>query len=161
MNTLEYREFLPSDFEAVMALELRPIELREGWAAHGLHHEEALALTLASSQYIWVMTYNEKVCGVFGLATHGALGIPWLLSNELPFILSKNRGLFLRTSRQIVMLMQSRVDKLMNIVSLENQESVRWLRWLGFTVDTNNPFTFDRDPDLHFVVFEMRGRGGN
>jgi hypothetical protein len=33
---------------------------------------------------------------------------------------------------------------------------VRWLRWLGFTVDETNQHTFDRDPELHFVWFSMR-----
>jgi len=160
MKLLEYREFTKEDFEDVMALDLRPIELREGWATTGEEPMERLALSISHSQYLWVVTYREKICGVFGLAvsTEGDVtyGTPWFLSNDLPFASYMNRGLFLRTSKQIVSYMQSKVDLLMNIVSLENKESCRWLQWLGFNFDENKSFTFDRDPELHFVWFSMR-----
>jgi len=160
MGQLEYREFVKEDFEDVMALDLRPIELREGWASTGEEPMERLALSLSLSRYLWVITYREKICGVFGLAVNTEEGVvygtPWMLSNALPFAPYSHRGLFLRTSKQIVMLMRSKVDLLMNIVSLENTESVRWLRWLGFTVDETTQHTFDRDPELRFVWFSMR-----
>jgi hypothetical protein len=156
MNSLEYREFSSDDFEAVMSLDLRPIEVRESWASAGVTPEEALAHSIGASRYVWVITCDDKVCGVFGLAIQEQIGIPWLLSNEVPFALRESRGLFLRTSKQIVMLMLSKVDMLVNIVSLENVDSVCWLRWLGFTIDETKTFTFDRDPNLHFVSCVLR-----
>jgi hypothetical protein len=159
MNELTYREFVPSDFEEVMALDLRPIEVREGRASTGEEPLELLALSLARSCYLWVATINEKICGFFGLAVYTEEGVtygtPWFLSNDLPFAVHSNRGLFLKSSKRIVLFMKSKVDVLMNIVSLENVHSVRWLRWLGFQID-DKPFTFDRDPELHFVWFSMR-----
>jgi hypothetical protein len=160
MGQLEYREFVKEDFEDVMALDLRPIELREGLASTGEEPMERLALSISLSRYLWVITYKEKICGIFGFAINKeeeiVYGTPWMLSNDLPFASYSNRGLFLRTSKHIVMFMRSKVDMLMNIISLENKESVRWLRWLGFSLDENTSFTFDRDPELHFVWFSMR-----
>jgi hypothetical protein len=162
---LEYREFTKEDFEDVMALDLREIELREGWAFTGEEPMECLALSLARSRYLWVVTIDDKICGVFGLTIQeyegGILGTPWFVSNEAPFSTFALRGLFLRTSKQIVLFMQSCCDQLTNIVSLENKEAVRWLRWLGFTLDESNQMTFDRDPELHFVLVRwVRGKGG-
>jgi len=161
---LEYREFTKDDFEAVMALDLRAIELREARAFTGADPEEVLALSIANSCFLWVATYESKICGVFGLTIQefegGILGTPWFVSNEVPFSTRKSRGLFLRTSKQIVLLMQGICDQLTNIVSLENKEAVRWLRWLGFTLDESNQMTFDRDPDLHFVLVRWVGKGG-
>jgi hypothetical protein len=159
MNQLEYREYTKDDFEDVLALDLRAIELREGWASTEQDPMERLALSISLSKYLWVITYRRKICGVFGLAISAEEGVtygtPWMLSNDIPFATHSHRGLFLRTSKQVVMVMRSKVDLLMNIISLENKESVRWLRWLGFKID-DKPFTFDRDPDLHFVWFSMR-----
>jgi hypothetical protein len=156
---LEYREFTKDDFEDVMALDLRDIELREGRATTGEEPMERLALSISLSRYLWVITYRGEICGIFGLAVNKEEGViygtPWMLSNDLPFATHSNRGIFLRSSKQIVLFMKSKVDVLMNIVSLENVDSVRWLRWLGFHID-DKPFTFDRDPELHFVWFSMR-----
>jgi len=160
MKELAYREFVKEDFEDVMALDIRPIELREGQASTGEEPLELLALSISRSRYLWVITYMEKICGVFGLHIFEENGVkygsPWMLSNDLPFASYSNQGLFLRTSKQLVQFMKSKVDLLMNIVSLENKESCRWLRWLGFTFVESQSFTFDRDPGLHFVWFRMR-----
>jgi len=160
MEDLAYREFLDTDLTDVMALAIRQIELREGWASTGKDPAELLALSISRSRSLWVITYKEKIRGVFGLAvgTEGDVtyGTPWFLSNDLPFASYMNRGLFLRTSKQLVRFMKSKVDLLMNIISLENKESCRWLRWLGFTFIESQSFTFDRDPGLHFVWFRMR-----
>jgi len=160
MKELAYREFVKEDFEDVMALDIRPIELREGQASTGEEPLELLALSISRSRYLWVITYMEKICGVFGLHIFEENGVkygsPWMLSNDLPFASYSNQGLFLRTSKQLVQFMKSKVDLLMNIVSLENKESCRWLRWLGFTFIESQSFTFDRDPGLHFVWFRMR-----
>ena len=160
MKELAYREFVKEDFEDVMALDIRPIELREGQASTGEEPLELLALSISRSRYLWVITYMEKICGVFGLHIFEENGVkygsPWMLSNDLPFASYSNQGLFLRTSKQLVQFMKSKVDLLMNIVSLENKESCRWLRWLGFTFVESQSYTFDRDPGLHFVWFRMR-----
>jgi len=161
---LEYREYEAQDFEDVMALELRPIELREGWAVSGVDPMDCLALSIYRSRYLWVVTMDGKICGVFGLTMQMMdgviLGTPWFVSNEEPFSTFKSRGLFLRLSKQIVLFMQSCCDQLTNIVSLENKEAVRWLRWLGFTLDENYQLTSDRDPELHFVLVRWSGKGG-
>jgi hypothetical protein len=157
---LEYRELRKEDFEAVMALELRPIELKEGQVAHGLPTDELLADSIASSSYAWVITWRGRVCGVFGLALHKGpeltVGVPWLLSNEAPFRVAS--GLFLRTSKDIVEFMRTKCDLLTNIVSEANETSIRWLRWLGFTM-VPEKIIFDNDPTFPFVRFTMGGKG--
>lgn len=158
-NTLEYREFTAADFDEVVDLQLREIEVREGRASLGMESLEALSLSISTSRHLWVITYKGKICGVFGLAIQGETGIPWLLSNEVPFSLQSNRGLFLRESRKVVEYMKTKCDLLTNSVSIENHESIRWLRWLGFTVDDKNLFTFERDPTLLFARFTMRTGG--
>lgn len=159
---LEYRELRKDDFEAVMALELRPIEIREGQAAHGAEADELLAASIACSRYAWVITYRGKVCGVFGLALRHdpledvTIGVPWLLSTESTF--SVHRGLFLRTSKDVVDFMRSKCDLLTNFVSEENVPSIRWLRWLGFTISPDRIY-FENDLTFPFVRFTMEGKG--
>ena len=147
-----------------MALELRPIEMREGRALTGQNPMDVLALSLSrpSPCYLWVVTYWDKICGVFGLTLfEEGLGVPWFVSNEVPFSDYASRGLFLRKSRDLVSFMKSRCTHMINYVSLENTKAVRWLRWLGFTIDENETYTFDRDPDLRFCHVRMGcGKGG-
>ena len=163
--TLEFRAYTDEDYNEVMALELRPIELREGWAATGMDPMVILALSLSLSnpENRWVVTYRERICGVFGMTLfeEGEMGVPWFVSNEIPFASYANRGIFLRSSRDLTRLMQSRCQYMTNIVSLENTKSIKWLRWLGFTIDETNTFKFDRDPSLHFCYLWLDcGKGG-
>jgi hypothetical protein len=161
----EFRAYTDEDMADVLALELHPIEIREGWASTGVDPTEllALSLSLSSPENRWVVTLGDRICGVFGLTLFedGKMGVPWFVANKIHIASHADRGIFLRTSREVVDLMTSRCEYMMNVVSLENTKSLKWLRWLGFKYDPTQTFTFDRDPSLHFVLVRKDfGKGG-
>jgi hypothetical protein len=60
-------------------------------------------------------------------------GAPWLLGTES---IRKVRGEFLRQSHAYVNRMHERFPRLENFVHSANRLSIRWLKWCGFTVET-------------------------
>jgi len=163
--TLGFRPYTEQDYEAVMALELRPLEIREGWAVSGMNYLTTLALSISLSepQDLWVSTVGGEVSGIFGITIfeEGEMGVPWFVSNSKTFATRTNQKLFLRYSRDIIEWMEFRCAYMINVISLKNTKSIRWLRWLGFEIDESQAFTYDRDPELKFVFMRRdHGKGG-
>lgn len=164
--TLGFRAYTEQDYEAVMALELRPIELREGWAISGMDYRDTLALSISLSQPqdLWVSTVGGEVSGIFGITLfeEGEMGVPWFVSNTKTFATRTNQKLFLRYSRDFIEWMEYRCTYMVNVISTENTKSIRWLRWLGFEIDTTNTFSYDHDPALQFCYMKREhGKGGH
>jgi hypothetical protein len=156
---LEYRKYEPSDLKAVLALDFRPIEIEEGRASTGLVTSEALLLSIEISDLVYVMIHDGEICGIFGLAItpllNKTVGAPWLLTSEIPH---SCRASFWKHSKHLLREYEERCDVLMNIVSVYNVESIRYLKRLGFTF--NNHFTFARAPNFPFVEFVKLCRKG-
>jgi hypothetical protein len=64
------------------------------------------------------------------------VGVPWMLATD---DLLKVRREFLARCRREVRLMQQRYLVLANEVHRDNAVAIRWLEWLGFTVDRSRP----------------------
>ncbi len=104
-------------------------------AALGVTPEEALRTSLARA--VWAEAYlvEGEVAAIVGLCLSslvGGHGVPWLLTGPA---CERHRKRFLVESRRQVRRMLGEVSPLINYVHADYARAVRWLGWLGFTLD--------------------------
>jgi len=93
---------------------------------------------------------------MFGVGTANPfsndMGVPWMLgSDELTERLKEVR--FARACRRYVAIISEQFDALQNYVDAGDTDTVKWLKWCGFTVDPPVPY----GPDgLPFRRFHMK-----
>ncbi len=73
----------------------------------------------------------EIMFGVGDLNILAGVGAPWLLGTDA---VEKHGPAFLRRSRNFRDQLLTRYSVLRNFVDDRNTVSIRWLRWLGFTL---------------------------
>lgn len=137
-RTLDY-QVLPAAPEHILhlAANMRPADRREVWASHRHTPYEALALSLDRSERAWTALIDGQPALMWGVAREKGWkrdqGIPWLLATgELE---RQGAREFIRLSRDYVRLLQKGFRRLENYVHAENEISIRWLSWCGFTVE--------------------------
>lgn len=131
----------PSDealrFIANTMREQDEIEVR---ASNDFSPLEAVIKGVELSDFSTVAYINGTPCCVFGLTKGDLLsgiGVPWLLSSTE--VLKYKREILLH-SRRVVDEMLSMCPYLVNHVHADNIVSIRWLKWLGFTLQQPEPF---------------------
>ncbi|MCX7366708.1 MAG: hypothetical protein NTV97_33515 [Alphaproteobacteria bacterium] len=127
-------EIGPAPLAHGAAIELRAGDAMEV-AALGATKDEAFRTSLARS--LWAETYlvDGVPAAMVGLglsAFVGGHGVPWLLTSPL---CERHKKRFLVESRRQVARMLAEVSPLMNVVHADYGRAVRWLAWLGFTLD--------------------------
>ena len=75
------------------------------------------------------------VLGVYRQNIVTGLGVPWLLSSKDAL---KHKRYFLGLTDQVITEMLGYCPKLYNYVHSENSLSIRWLKWMGFTIHTSD-----------------------
>ena len=111
------------------------VEASDGWKPL-----EALHKSLGASHLSTVACVQGVPCVVFGLVIHDIMagtGSPWMLGTDGAL---KHRRQFLTETPQVIEEMLRKCVKLVNHVHVKNRESVRWLRWLGFTLEEPAPY---------------------
>jgi hypothetical protein len=125
-----------------MAPHLRPADAAEVYATSGRGPEEALTAALRRSTQAWTCLIDgEPACiwGVGPLSLVAGKGCPWLLGTEA---VERHPLAFLRQSRGFLAIMLRTYSQLENHVDARNRLSIRWLRWLGFTIGPPLPYGF-------------------
>ena len=129
-----------------------PADVAEVWAAMHKTPEEALEISKTASRETWAgRVHGEAVC-VFGISQRMILdyaGTPWLLGT--PEIQDHPRA-FLSASRRWVQLKMRDFTILENFVDVRHTRAVRWLGWLGFTLEDPKPYGLDNLPFHHFYM---------
>jgi hypothetical protein len=147
-----YRPFILEDFLAVLEMDLRQSDREEIEAATGWHWKTALQFSLQYSTRAWVIIYDNKIEAVFGLSEENPhVGVPWLVAT------TKFAGFSFRVAREskaVIKLMLDVFPTLSNYVSAKHFESIRWLKWCGFTLAED--YTYLHDPRIPFIKFSMR-----
>lgn len=113
---------------------LRKADLDEIKAAGNSSARECLANGLNVSSKCWVALIDDEPACVFGVAPIsilGGVGAPWLLGTDKLF---KVRRRFLTDSRIYFKEMLKLYPVLQNYVDARNSMSIRWLKWLGFSI---------------------------
>jgi GNAT superfamily N-acetyltransferase len=141
-----------TDAHAVeLARTMRAVDVAEVEAMCGKSPLEGLRLSLKSSSHaVTALDANGRVICMFGVCSMGFLsneGCPWLLGSDL---IATHWRQFLRRSRKYLAAMLELYPELANSVDARAVQSVRWLQWLGFTVDRPEPVGVDGAPLRRF-----------
>ncbi len=104
-----------------------------------------------SKETVLIMREDEAI-GIYGIREENDYtAIPWLLTMELS---EKVIHSFIKLSILKAKELQKKYNVLYNYTSSENKISHRWLRFLGFTIDENNPLIISDEKILY--RFEWR-----
>lgn len=130
-------------FTKVVNMKMTPLAIQEGDAI-GYPFMDAkrvlvLHLELSSSSYVIIDTETGELLGAFGLmkglSSNAVVGHPWLTHNGFLSLSKQNIG-FIRRSREIIKgwLSTEHIKALETDVLGDNKASIKWLKWLGFTL---------------------------
>lgn len=144
-----YKKVQPSIGETMdFTLDLRETDKKEARAFLGLEPMEALSLSLKDSDEAWAVMHDDEYVGFFGVCQGDGYGIPWFVSTD---DFDDFKLTFVKESKKILQSMLEKYGKLQNYVSVENEKSINWLKWLGFTI---HPLEVRfHDPDVFFYKF--------
>lgn len=129
--TPEAIKFIADNMREADAVEVR--------ASGGYTPIEALELSMKKSIRSVIVYADDVPLTALGVAPKGILsdvGIPWLLSAEQSL---KHKREFLKLSPPVIDEMLDIYPKLINYVHNKNKLSIRWLKWLGFTIENPEP----------------------
>ena len=136
---VEFKEPTPWVIKYV-ADNMRRADVVEVMASGDYSPSEALEMSMELSEFSSVAFINDQPCAIFGLTQGDILtgtGVPWMLGTEN---VVKYRRQFLNNSKQVIDDMITLCPKLVNHVHADNEVSIHWLRWLGFTIDEPAPY---------------------
>ena len=125
---------------------MRKADADEVWASGRYTPTEAIELSVRGSKKLVVVYADDTPLTVLGVVPRGVLsdvGIPWLLSAEQALNYKRE---FLKLSPPVIDEMLDIYPKLVNHVHSKNKLSIRWLKWLGFTIE---------DPELIRTTGEL------
>lgn len=130
---------------------MRQADRDEVLAASGRSPADALIFSLRKSSHAWTAMIDgvpEVMFGVGDLNVLAGVGAPWLLGTDA---VERHYVAFLRCSVGFRDQLLRRYSTLRNFVDARNRASIRWLRWLGFTL--SDPVTLRGH---EFRLFELR-----
>lgn len=127
---------VPAIYEhiAPIAIHMRQADRDEVAAASGVSPFEALEFSFKKSTLVRTALVDGAPSVMFGVGDINILagvGAPWLLGTEA---VEENYVAFLRGSVEWRDQLLRRYSVLRNFVDVRNRASIRWLRWLGFTL---------------------------
>lgn len=113
---------------------MRKADRDEVFASSGKSPRDALKYSLAKSSVAWTGLINgrpEVMFGVGDINVLAGVGAPWLLGTD---VIEDHAPAFLRGSVKWKNQLLLRYSTLRNFVDARNTASLRWLKWLGFTI---------------------------
>jgi hypothetical protein len=115
-----------------IAENMRPMDAYEA-RAMGCEPHIAIERSWNASTMATMMAVDGVPALVLGVVPRSeltGLGVPWLLGTEDT---SRIPRWFVRDSVSYIDLFLTRYDMLRNLVATENEQSIRWLTWMGAT----------------------------
>lgn len=136
-----------------LAPRMRPQDIEEVGAL-GHTPLDALMISVNDSTEAWAGLADGSVVCIFGLSTQSILSdraFPWLLSSrDMP----RHARAFLRLNREYMASMRKRYRLLWGWVCETNTVSIRWLTWLGFTIDEDVRHHAPEQPGFRYFHLE-------
>jgi hypothetical protein len=150
-------EIVPATLEHARAIDLRDADARE-IAAHGLSKEAGLSFSL--DRALWADAYlvDGKVAALLGCGTTSLLGghaTPWLITGKP---VERVRKSFARLAREKIAELRERYPLMINYVHADYADALKFMAWLGFTIDPPRPWGPLKAP---FCRIHMRGPDGH
>jgi hypothetical protein len=133
-----------------LALVMREEDRAEAWAAAKLEPRAALAGSMLHSRDPMSFFLDGKIVGMAGvgqMSPYSRVGAPWLLSATLVW-----PPVLFRASRVWVREALKNYEKLENYVDARSKSTIKWLRWVGFSLDPAAPYGFLRLPFHRFTM---------
>lgn len=99
--------------------------------------EAALKHAYAHSKFAYVARKDGLVLGAFGVGDSsilGNVGCAWMLTTEAAEMYAARREL-VKTAPAVVLSFLEHYDILLNYVDARYERALRWLRFLGFTIE--------------------------
>jgi hypothetical protein len=138
---------------------LRAADVDEIWASTGLSPAFSVAYSISHSPYARAVLVDRNPEVVFGVGEavtpHGKIGVPWLVATDE---IERHPVRFYRTSKTLMAGIREKYSCLVNWVDARNTLSIRWLKWLGFTIGEPEPWGVSGMP---FHRFWWRGEPWN
>lgn len=153
---------------ACLGPRLRAADVEEIRAATGLDPIEALRRSYGFSTHAWavrdiggrtiggrtiagqtVAGQTIAIWGVGPLSLVEGRGCPWLLAADAFEALGRDIA---RLSRPLLATMRDHYPRLENRVDARHAHAVRWLSWLGFTIEPAAPWGVENRPFHRFWI---------
>lgn len=138
---------------ALLGSRLRAADVEEIRAASGLAPAEALRRSYDFSTHVWAVRDIDggpiALWGVGPLSLVEGRGCPWLLAADPFEALGHDIA---RLSRPLLAGVRDHYPQLENRVDARHARAVRWLSWLGFTIDPATPWGVEGRPFHRFWI---------
>ena len=133
---LTREEFQESHIGPVLA-GFREADRAEVWASGQQLPEEALRGSISDSRYfLETLLWHGEPVAIFGVGHHDRFGVPWMLSTESITEWGKP---FIKLGKEAVLDMSDMYSHLVNFIDSRNEVSIKWLRFVGFTIEFDSP----------------------
>lgn len=138
MSVLTFLPVWPDAVEYIADHLRAPDRVELAITSPGLTMREILAQSVVESRWTIVACVDGVPAILYGVAPtpERYVGTAWMLATD---DVRKVRREFLSRCKDEVRLMQQKFAVLTNQVHRENTLSIRWLEWLGFTIDRERP----------------------
>lgn len=135
---------------AAIADDARPEDVAELWAQARSTPLQSMLRGIERSAFSLTCLFDGEPVAMFGVVPVSLLtgrGVPWMVASRK---IDQHQRLFLRHCRPAVEQMGQMFRHLCNHVDARNTKAVRWLAWLGFTVQPAQPHGPDGLPFHYF-----------
>lgn len=117
---------------------VRQADVNEIWAQSCTTVRDALKVAIEAATIARVGRADGVPGVIYGVVDHGEYGGQiWLIGTKL---IEQHRRGFLEKSQSELEDFQQTYDRLWNFVDVRNRLALRWLAWLGFTIDPPQPY---------------------
>ena len=134
----------------LMAHRMRKIDVQEVWASSRSRPLEALVNSIKESERARTGLVDGEIACMFGVCRKNLMGdegVIWLLGTDL---LKKHAIKFLRENKKEIVDISSKFTIIENYCDSRNKVTLKWLRWLGFTIEEAQPYGIYNLPFHHF-----------
>ncbi len=124
---------------AFVAENMREIDKLEAYEMSGLEPLMALKASVMSSKRVVATRFNGTPNAIFGVVEVNFLaghGVPWVLTTDACVSLP---SVFMRMTKDIYPALTTGYNILTNYVHEDNIKSIKWLEYLGFTLEPPQP----------------------
>tara|TARA_R110000824_G_scaffold15883_3_gene66594 strand:+ start:32969 stop:33439 length:471 start_codon:yes stop_codon:yes gene_type:complete len=134
----------------LMAHRMRDVDKQEIWASNRSRPLEALVNSVRYSESARTGRADGEIVCMFGVSRQnlmGTRGCIWLLGTDL----LKRHGIrFLRENNKEIVDLSENFTIIENYCDARNTATLRWLGWLGFTIEKAKPYGIYNLPFHHF-----------
>lgn len=147
-------KYLPPTIEMVeeIARNMRQADVTEAWVSHHQTPLQALMESWKMSKYSVIITIDDEPCVMIGLVIRDILsgnGVPWMLGTDAAL---KHKKRFFTEVPSVIKEMLYVCSRLCNYVHCKNEVSIKWLKWIGFTLCDPEPYGCENELFHKFYI---------